>query len=74
MTISDIDKMEKEFRILKVNKEEIRLLELAIADKILDNNKRLAKLKEKDEIGTINLELNNSTYLDLLQILRYLER
>ena len=64
--------MERDFKEWKLTKEEIRLIGLAIADTIIDNNAKLKAhyyTESKEEI-----ERKNYNYKRILGILEYLER
>lgn len=74
LSIEDIEKEEKNYKIIKLNKEEIRLLGILVANKIIENKQKIEEYRETDEIKSIDKEMENQDYINLLHILEYLER
>lgn len=76
MELNDYDIEREEYKILKISNKEIRELSVILANEIINNKKRMEELKEKNENVSIliDLEIKNNRCVNLLHILKYLER
>ena len=62
----------EEYKILKLNSEEIDILKIAVISQIVDLKIKKDKSKEKEEL--LDLDTKMSKYQHLLSILMFIER
>lgn len=72
--VDEILEKEEQYKTIRLNNEEIRLVEIAIANEILEINKTLNNENDINEYKSIDLETRKSDYCEILSILKYLER
>lgn len=72
--VDEILEKEEQYKTIRLNKEEIRLVEIAIANEILEINRTLNNEDNISEYKSIDLETRKSDYCKILNILKYLER
>lgn len=72
--VDEILEKEEQYKTIRLNNEEIRLVEIAIANEILEINKTLNNEDNISEYKSIDLEIRKSDYCKILNILKYLER
>lgn len=72
--VDEILEKEEQYKTIRLNKEEIRLVEIAIANEILEINRTLNNEDIISEYESIDLETRKSDYCKILNILKYLER
>lgn len=74
LSVEDIEKMEKEYFTLKLNRNELKSIAVAITNQRIKNEQKIEKLKEIDEICGIDLEFANQDYCKLLEVIEFLLR
>lgn len=74
LSVEDIEKMEKEYFTLKLNRNELKSIAVAITNQKIRNEQKIEELKEIDEIGSIDLELENQDYCKLSEVMEFLLR
>lgn len=72
--VDEILEKEEQYKTIRLNNEEIRLIEIAIANEILEINRTLNNEDNISEYNSIDLETRKSDYCKILNILKYLER
>lgn len=72
--VDEILEKEEQYKTIRLNNEEIRLVEIAIANEILEINRTLNNEDNISEYKNIDLETRKSDYCEILSILKYLER
>lgn len=72
--VDEILEKEEQYKTIRLNNEEIRLIEIAIANEILEINRTLNNEDNISEYKNIDLETRKSDYCEILSILKYLER
>jgi hypothetical protein len=66
--------MQEEYKILKLNENEIKILKMSIISSIVDLKIKQEKIIEGEEIKLENIKNSIYKYQSLLNIINYIER
>lgn len=64
----------EDYKTIKFNKNEIKLIKIAITERIIKNKTKLEELGEKDTVAYSCISRENDDYKRIYDILEYLER